>query len=83
MFQDSGFTLAVFDDDDLDGRFLGDFNLETKGSGKILQTSSAHNGKRRPVKRECWDPQKVCSASAKQGMTMGCGATEPSDWPPP
>ena len=37
MLQDSGFTLGVFDDDDLDGRFLGDFNLQTKRGGKILQ----------------------------------------------
>ena len=37
MLQDSGFTLGVFDDGDLDGRFLGDFNLQTKRGGKILQ----------------------------------------------
>ena len=29
MFQDSGFIIGVFDDADLGGRFLGDFNLET------------------------------------------------------
>ena len=37
MLQDSDFTLGVFDNDDLDGRFLGDFNLQTKRGGKILQ----------------------------------------------
>ena len=37
IFQYHDFTLGFFDDDDLDSRFLRDFNLQTKRGGKILQ----------------------------------------------